>query len=81
MPKVTKRQKCIETIADKINAYRGLHYGFKPKYIYMTEDLHKIITGRKTVKYEEEFCGVRVKLFHSDGLKFFLVQDVFEVKE
>lgn len=81
MSRRAKSQKATEQIADRIVAYRQLHYGFKPKYVYMTEELHKVLTGRKTLRYDEEFCGVKIKLFHSDGLKFFLVQDVFEVKE
>lgn len=73
------KQRATEQIADRIIAYRQLHYGLKPKYIYMTEELHKILTGRKRLIYEEEFFGIKVKLFNGDGLKFFLVQDVFEV--
>lgn len=81
MGKTSKKQRATEQVASRISAYRELHYGFKPRYIYMTEDLHYVLTGRKRLIYEEEFCGVKIKLFHSDGLKFFLVQDVFEVKE
>ena len=80
MPKVSKRQRSVAEIANKIIAFEMIYDGDKPEYIYMTEDLHKVLTGRKTVVYGEEFCGVKVKLFHADGLKFFLVQKVFEVK-
>ena len=79
MPTKSAKQRAVEQIADRIIAYRSLHYGFKPKYIYMTEELHKVLTGKKRLIYEEEFLGVRVKLFNADGMKFFLVQDIFEV--
>jgi hypothetical protein len=79
MSRESKASRITQQIADRIVVFREMHYGFKPKYVYMTEDLHKALTGRKTLRYEEEFCGVKIKLFHSDGLKFFLVQDVFEV--
>ncbi len=81
MAKVSKRQRCTAEITNRIIAFETIHYGDKPEFIYMTEDLHKVLTGRKSVKYQEEFCGVKIKIFHSSGLRFFLVQKVFEVEE
>lgn len=79
MPTRSAKQRAVEQIADRIIAYRSLHYGFKPKYIYMTEELHKVLTGKKRLTYEEEFLCIKVKLFSAEGMKFFLVQDVYEV--
>ena len=67
------------TIADTLNDYKWLHNGRKPHCMFMTLELYKIITCNKVFMSNTKIFGVDVKLLNEKGIKFFLVQEVYDL--
>lgn len=66
-------------VADALNDYKWLHNGRRPQFIFMTLELYKIITHNRVFMLNTKIYGVDVKLLNEKGIKFFLVQEVYDL--